>query len=154
MKKKFFNKMNVITSCNDHIGGIVGEIVLKYFLKQRLIEAHDDDVFLTDKGKEELELMGIEQSLLCSPTSVQICHEQDFGIVYEHLGGTLGRLFLHRLLELGWVLPRDEGSYVFTQKGLEGFTTLGIDLKKFHPTYCQQYTCMEQKGTAYDGQSE
>jgi len=152
--KRLFVQGNMITMCSDHIGGIVGELVLKYFLKNRLIEVTDGGVFLTEKGVEELEMMGIECSLLVSPSYIQICHEQDFGIVYEHLGGTLGKLFLNRLCELGWVLPRDNESYFFTHKGLEGFTTLGIDLKKFHPNYDQHENNLQKKVEKYDDPSE
>jgi len=43
MDKVKLKKSLLISSCHDHIGGIFGEILLKFFLKEELIELNEND---------------------------------------------------------------------------------------------------------------
>ncbi|KPE52523.1 hypothetical protein [Chryseobacterium indologenes] len=51
---------------------------------------------------------------------------------YEHIGGKLGQLLLEQFVEKGWIArdnPADRQYYI-TDKGIEEFTKLGLDLSK------------------------
>jgi len=51
---------------------------------------------------------------------------------YEHIGGKLGQLLLEQFVEKGWIAkdnPADQQYYI-TDKGVEEFTKLGLDLSQ------------------------
>ena len=51
-------------------------------------------------------------------------------LCYEHIGGKLGSLLLDQFLRNGWLAKDDtkEKNFYITEKGVAGFTKLGIDL--------------------------
>ena len=133
MNKKIDLKEKIINSCNDHIGGLIGEALLKYFLKEELIKNIDDEYIITDKGWEELEIIGIDIEKLQSMKRkiVNICIESNHGILYEHIGSYLGALLMDKMIEIGWIIKKDEKSFVITEKGILGLDSLGVKIKTF-----------------------
>ena len=131
MNKKLFEKIKIISPCYDHIGGLLGESLLRFFLKEELIKRLDDDYNITDKGLEELEIIGIDLDKLHSNKrkNVNICIESNHGILYEHIGSYLGALLMERMFELGWLKRKDEKRFELTEKGLTGLEFLGVKIK-------------------------
>ena len=133
MNKKVEIRRKIITPCNDHIGGLIGEALLRYFLKAKLIKNIDDEYIITDKGWEELELIGIDIEKLQSMNRkiVNICMESNHGILYEHIGSYLGAFLMNKMIELGWLIQKDKNSYELTDKGIIGLESLGVRIKTF-----------------------
>ncbi|PZR25566.1 MAG: ArsR family transcriptional regulator [Citrobacter freundii] len=52
-------------------------------------------------------------------------------LCYEHVGGKMGSLLLERFVANGWLAktPGKKELYI-TEKGMQGFNDLGIDLSK------------------------
>jgi len=123
-------KINV-TSCYDHLGGLLGEALLKFFLKENLIKIFDNEYVITDKGWDELEIIGIDVDKLRSTKRkiVNICFESNHGILYEHLGSYLGDLLKERMIELDWIKKKNEKIYLLTEKGLTGLESMGVKIK-------------------------
>jgi len=131
MNKKLFEKRNSIYSCQNHIGGLLGEALLRFFLKEGLIKRLDNDYIITDKGWDELEIIGLDIEKLRSIKSkiVNICIESNHGILYEHIGSYLGALLMERLCELGWLITKDGKRFELTDKGYTGFESMGVRIK-------------------------
>ncbi len=131
MNKELNEKTVKISLCNDHMGGLLGEALLKFFLKEELIKRQDDDFIITDKGWEELEIIGINVDKLRSIKNkiVNVCIESNHGILYEHIGSHLGSLMTERMFELEWLKKKDEKKYELTEKGLSGLESLGVRIK-------------------------
>lgn len=110
MYNKNFEKRINITSCQDHLGGLLGEALLRFFLKEKLIKMNGNDYIITDKGWDELEIIGIDVDKLRSIKRkiVNICFENNHGIFYEHQGSYLGNLLMVRMIELDWLKKIDE----------------------------------------------
>ena len=110
---------------------MLGEAILHYFLKNKLIEKLDDEYHITEQGYEELELIGIDidNIISSSKTIIIICFESNDGILYEHIGSLLGKLIMERLLELAWIHKIDDSTIEVTSKGIEGLQSIGIKLK-------------------------
>jgi len=127
---KYFNKGKIVSSCNDHIGGLLGEAILRFFLKENLIKMTENEYFITDKGWEELELIGVDVDKLRALKNqiVKICFESNHGILYEHLGSYLGNLLMIRMIELEWII-KNEKKFELTEKGLTGLESMGIRIK-------------------------
>ena len=49
---------------------------------------------------------------------------------YNHLGGQLGAALFEFLVREGWIVSKAEtpNAYEVTEKGLEGFRSMGLDL--------------------------
>jgi DNA-binding PadR family transcriptional regulator len=119
-----------INTCNGHISGLLGEAILKYFLKEKLIERENKFFHITEKGWENLELIGIDiNDLQLNSKHVDICTENEDGIFFEHIGSRLGDLIKNKLFELKWLIYQHEKPYL-TQEGIEGLTSFGITIKK------------------------
>ena len=131
MNKRSFEKRITINPCCDHVGGLLGEALLRFFLKEKLIKRLDEDYIITENGWEELEIIGIDIDKLRSYKKkiVKICIESNHGILYEHIGSYLGSLLMERIFELGWIKKKDEKRYELTEKGLTGLETLGVRIK-------------------------
>ena len=123
-------KINV-TSCYDHIGGLLGEAILKFFLKERLIRIFENEYIITDKGWDELEIIGVDVDKLRSTKRkiVNICFESNHGILYEHLGSYLGNLLMNRMIELEWIKKKNGKRIQLTEKGLTGLESMGVKIK-------------------------
>ena len=128
--ENFEKKMN-ITSCNDHLGGLIGEALLRFFLKENLIKMTGNEYVITQKGWDELEIIGIDVDKLRSTKRkvVNVCFESNHGILYEHLGSYLGNLLMERMIELNWIKRKNEKILLLTEKGLIGLESMGVKLK-------------------------
>lgn len=131
MNRRLYERGKVVSSCYDHVGGLLGEALLRFFLKEELIKRLDDDYVITDKGWDELELIGIDVNKLRSIKRkiVNICFESNHGILYEHIGSYLGALLMERMFELGWLKEKNEKRFELTEKGLIGLESLGVRIK-------------------------
>ena len=131
MNEKNFEKSIKVTSCHDHIGGLLGEAFLRFFLKERLIENLVNEYVITDKGWDELEIIGIDVDKLRSTKRkiVNICFESNHGILYEHLGSYLGNSLMNRMIELEWIKKKNGKSFLLTDKGLTGLESMGVRIK-------------------------
>jgi hypothetical protein len=122
----------IVTTCHDHIGGLLGEYILRFFLKERLIKRIEDVYIITDRGWEDLEIIGIDVDKLRSIKRkiINICVESNDGILFEHIGSYLGAFIMERIIELGWLKEKDEIRYELTEKGFTGLESLGVVIKK------------------------
>ena len=77
MINKQISKRTFIDSCNDHLGGILGEALFKFVLKEKWIENSDGEYNITNKGWEELEIIGLDVETLRNTKrkTVKICFE-------------------------------------------------------------------------------
>jgi len=125
------NELSLFNLCNGHIGGMLGEVILHHFLKHHLIQKENNEYVITEKGYEELELIGIsiDNLIQSSKEKITICSENEFGISYEHIGSLLGELIFDRLLELNWVQKKSETTVELTKIGYEGLRFFGIQMK-------------------------
>lgn len=123
-----------IKICRKHIGGLLGESLLQFLLKEEWIKRENEDFYITDNGWDELELIGVDTDILRSSENknVKICTESDQGILYEHIGSSLGELFMNRMIEMGWISKKDETKFELTEKGLEGLESLGVKIKSYN----------------------
>jgi len=126
-----FEKIMNLTTCNGHLGGVLGEALLRFFLKEELIKMNDKEYFITQKGWDELEIIGIDVDKLRSAKKkiVNICFESNHGILYEHVGAYLGNLLMERMIELNWIQKKNDKLYQLTEKGFAGFESMGIKIK-------------------------
>jgi len=131
MNRRLFDRRIIVSPCYDHLGGLLGESLLRFFLKEKLIKRFDEDYIITDNGWEELEIIGIDIDKLRSDKRkiVKVCIESNHGILYEHIGSYLGALLMERIFELGWLKKKDEKRYELTDKGLTGLESLGVRIK-------------------------
>lgn len=131
MNKVNLDKKINVTSCYDHIGGLLGEALLRFFLKENLIKILDNEYVITDKGWDELEIIGVDINKLRSTQSkaASVCFESSHGILYEHLGSTLGSLLMDRMVELEWLKKENGKKFQLTAKGLAGLESMGVKIK-------------------------
>lgn len=78
----------------------------------------DPSLYLEDKENKQMKKETQEKK------QVKLC--------YEHIGGKLGSLLLEQFILKGWLSKEKGGDKYFsiTDKGLTGFTKLGIDLSQ------------------------
>ncbi len=131
MNNEISKKDRILTSCDDHISGLLGEALLRFFLKENLIKQKDGVYDITKKGWEELELIGIDIEKLKSNKRkmLNVCIESNHGIFYEHIGSSLGSLLMERMIELKWILKIDEKKYELTDRGITGLLSMGVKIK-------------------------
>lgn len=119
-----------VNICNNHISGLLGEAILKYFLKERWIEQNEKSHIITLKGWENLENIGIDVNDLSSnKINIDICTENKDGILFEHIGSRLGVLIKEKLLDLSWI-EHNYNKIILTEKGENGLVSLGITIKR------------------------
>ena len=130
MNPKNYTKAIEVNIFNDHISGLLGESILKFFLKEKLIDLNERFHNITLKGWETLEIIGINVNELRSNKNiVDICVENKDGILFEHIGSRLGFLIKEKFFELNW-LEYLHDKLILTEKGEDGLISLGINLKK------------------------
>ena len=131
MNKNIYQKRFPVTICNDHIGGSLGESIFHFFLRESLLQQSNNEYSISDKGWDELELIGVNINALqtSSRKKVSICVEKNFGIIYEHIGAHLGSLLLQRFLELAWIHQPSTAVYELSQDGLQGLQSMGVKIK-------------------------
>jgi len=125
------NNQIIISSCSNHLGGILGEAILRFFIKEKLIKINDNKYEITKKGWEELEIIGIDinKLKLKNEDAANICYESNHGIQYEHIGSYLGDLLTKRMIELKWLTKKDKKEFEITEKGFSGLETMGIRIR-------------------------
>ncbi len=123
----------IVTPCYDHLGGILGEALFTFLLKEKWVQKgrKDKDYNITEKGWNELEIFGIDVKKLRSTEKkiVTACTERHYGIYHEHTGAHLGAFITDLLFEWGWIVKKEENQLKVTKKGLRGLDALGIDTK-------------------------
>lgn len=121
----------IVTTCYDHLGGILGELIFNFFLKEKLIEKSkvDNEYIISGKGWNELEIFGIDVKKLRSSKRkiVTICYDTYYGIYDQHIGAHLGAVLKDWFFELGWVVINEKKIVRLTKKGLHGLKALGVD---------------------------
>jgi len=122
----------LVTICYDHIGGILGETIFKFLLKEKWIDQSENDYIITEKGLNELEIIGVDISKLISSKrkTINICTERNLGIFHEHIGSHLGALLLKHMIESQWLQKKNDKDFELNDKGLRALESLGIDIKK------------------------
>jgi hypothetical protein len=130
---KLIYKRTIVDSCYDHLGGILGETLFKFLLKEKWIENSDGEYNITDKGWEELETMGLDIDMLRNTKRkiVNICLQSNYGIFHEHIGAHLGSLLMELMIDLNWLVKKDEKRFELTDTGISGLESLGVEIKKF-----------------------
>jgi predicted transcriptional regulator len=119
-----------VNICNDHISGLLGESILKFFLKEKLIARDDKFYTITEKGWDFLEIIGIDvNNLLQNKKIIEICTDNKDGILFEHIGSRLGVLIKEKWLELTWLIYYHD-KLILTEKGENGLKSLGINIKR------------------------
>ncbi|KYK21767.1 hypothetical protein AYK24_03150 [Thermoplasmatales archaeon SG8-52-4] len=133
MNKILSKNIKVINTCYNHVGGLLGEAILRFFLKEELIKRLDNEYIITEKGWDELEIIGIDIEKLRSNNRkiVNVCIESNHGILYEHIGSFLGTTLMEKMLELGWIKKKDEKIFELTEKGITGLESFGVNIKTF-----------------------
>jgi len=124
-------KRKIVTACHNHIGGLLGEALLRYFLTENFIKKSDDDYIITEKGLDELEMIGVDVAKLHSTKRkiVDICIESKYGILYEHIGAHLGDLLMEMMIGFGWLTSKGEKEFELTGRGLTGLESMGVKVK-------------------------
>lgn len=130
MNKRLSEKGRIVNTCYDHVGGLLGEALLKFFLKEDLIKRMDEEFIITEKGWDELEIIGIDIEKLRSIKRkiVNVCIESNHGILYEHIGSYLGTILMEKMFELGWLKKRDDKRFELTEKGMAGLENFGVNI--------------------------
>ena len=122
----------LVTICYDHIGGVLGETIFKFLLKEKWIEQSENDYAITEKGWNELEMIGIDISKLkdSKRKTINVCTERNLGIFHEHIGSNLGALLLEHMIELNWLQKKNDKVFELNDNGLQALELLGVDIKK------------------------
>lgn len=130
MNNNISDEESVVDLCYDHVGGWLGEAFLKFFLKEKWISKLDEEYILTDKGIDELELMGVDVKPLSTKNGkkVDICFEKKYGIIYEHVGHHLGALLMDLMLERNWLEKKPDNTFRLTSSGESGLRSLGVTI--------------------------
>ena len=124
----------IITSCYDHFGGVLGEVLFNFLIKEKWIQKDEKEISITEKGWNELEILGIDVEKLQPPKTkvVTSCIERQYGIHHEHTGSYLGSLLADWLVDSGWIVKKGNDHLNLTKKGLHGLEALGVDIKSFN----------------------
>lgn len=97
--------------CYNHLAGDKGTQLFDSFLRQGHVVSQGDDLVLTASGHRFAGDLGIDLAKLQS-RKLPMCREcLDWSERRSHLAGSLGRAFLSRFEELGW-LTREQDSRV------------------------------------------
>lgn len=129
------NSRRIVNYCYDHLGGILGEAIFEFLIKEKWIQKNNDNEYdITDKGWEELEILGVAVEKLNSKKRkiVNSCRERHHGIYHEHTGSHLGSLIADLLVENKWILKNGEDNPILTKKGLRGLHSLGVSTKNIN----------------------
>ena len=129
---KLIYKSTIVDSCYNHLGGVLGEALFKFLLKEKWIKNIDNEFNLTDKGWEELEIIGLDINTLRNSKKrmVNVCIQSNYGIFHEHIWAHLGSLLLKLMLDLKWLVILDKKRYELTDIGIFGLESLGVEIKK------------------------
>ena len=133
MSMNLYAERKIITSCYDHLGGILGEVLFNFLIREKWIQKDEKEISITEKGWDELEILGIDVEKLHSTKRKMVtsCIERQYGIYHEHTGAYLGSLLTDWLIDSRWVVKKENGNLGLTKKGLHGLKSLGVDIKNF-----------------------
>jgi len=135
MNKTINQKDIKINICKNHLGGLLGEAILQFFLREKLIiRDHKDNYNITEKGWEDLEIVGLDINQLKYSDNkiIKICMESVNGILFEHIGSKLGLLIYEKFIELEWLKKIDDNRLMLTNRGILGLKSLGVKIKRYH----------------------
>ena len=114
--------------CYNHLAGAKGIALYQGLLARGVIQERGDDVALTDAGVTFLRTFGVDVDGL-RKAKTPLCRScLDWSARQTHLAGSVGRVLLARMQEIGWA-ERVEGTRVvrFTSKGEAAFLdTFGV----------------------------
>ena len=108
--------------CYNHLAGDKGTQMFDSLQVRGFVRPEGGDLLLTEAGRSFAERLGVDVDALRS-RKAPLCREcLDWSERRSHLAGSLGRAFMSRFEELGWV-RREEGSRVvrFTAPGERAF---------------------------------
>lgn len=112
--------LRLARTCFDHVGGRLGVALLSAFVSRGLVsvvqtdtachpawalEDREIDYRLTDEGAAELRRAGVP--VPAELATLRYCVDWSEG--GHHLSGFIGRQIRRRMLELGWLVPGNEG---------------------------------------------
>lgn len=109
-------------ACYNHLAGEKGVRLYESLCKHGHLDHKDGTLFLTDKGRHFAQTFGIEiDQLEAKPAA--LCREcLDWSARRSHLAGSLGRAFLARFEEIGWVHRTAKSrAVIFTTRGNREF---------------------------------
>ena len=133
MNQNLLEERKIISLCYDHFGGILSEALFNFLIKEKWIQKDEKEISITEKGWNELEILGIDVEKL-QPTKTKVvtsCIERQYGIHHEHTGAYLGSLLADWLVDSGWIVKKGDDNLNLTKKGLHGLEALGVDIKSF-----------------------
>lgn len=111
--------------CYNHLAGARGIAMFDAMTARGLLNVHDDEVTLTDAGKQFVANFGVDLAALMR-AKAPLCRAcLDWSARRNHLAGSVGRAMLARMEALGWA-SRAPGSRVvaFSSLGRQSFDTL------------------------------
>lgn len=109
-------------ACYNHLAGEKGVWLYESLCKQGHLDHKDGTLYLTDNGRAFALAFGIDVDKLENKSSA-LCREcLDWSARRSHLAGSLGRAFLARFEEIGWVhrAPKSR-AIIFTPRGNREF---------------------------------
>ena len=111
--------------CYNHLAGEKGVVMFETFVKRSLLRFEFAEPILTQKGRQRLEIFGIDLDGLAKLRRPLCRSCLDWSERRNHLGGSVGQALLDRMLGLGWA-KRTKGSraVLFTPSGKTKFAAL------------------------------
>ena len=109
--------------CYDHIAGEYGVMIFDGMLKNGHIVESGEAVSLTRCGKDFVAGLGIDPERTGNARRPLCRACLDWSARRSHMAGGLGAAFLHRFIELGWVIqgPKDGRALTITTRGEREF---------------------------------
>ncbi len=120
--------MRAARTCYDHIAGQLGVAIFQALSERRWIKSTNGAWSLTKRGSDSVEdIFGIDATQFSVSRRAIVKPCLDWGERTEHLGGALGKAFLSRALEAGWVERGPGRILTLTTSGKRKFASgLGI----------------------------
>ena len=120
-----------VAACYDHLGGILGEVLLRRHVELGWVQAEWQDgrtanERITPAGLEGLSAWGVDVGRLAGSgrKPVAVCTERRLGQRYDHTGALLGALLRQWLEGRAWIEKYD-GGLRLTEAGRVGLVALG-----------------------------
>ncbi len=88
--------------CYNHLAGDMGVRMYQAMCRRGFVAQKDDSLFLTDKGRDFLEALGIKTEAM-PKSRAPLCRAcLDWSERQSHLAGQVGRAMLTHFIEQGW----------------------------------------------------
>ncbi len=122
--------------CYDHLAGDMAIKMFDSLIARNVLQERDDDITVTEAGRDFFTQMGIDLSKLQSSRRPLCKPCLDWSNRRTHLAGSLGQAILQHFVESGWCIRQDGSrSIVFSPTGetqFEALFTLKSDATKSH----------------------